>query len=170
MKKQFETMIGLKYEIRGNVYEIVGIANNIVQLQSINDDYHMEITYERFCDTIKNRIAEIEHLLDDDSTTDEEFDDLMQESQRQMALLGELESSIRLNNAKEISPDEWTVNFLKSFGTISVTRVISVKQYDVLKRINNGKSFKYNGLRYDIGKGSNNFGTLIITEYIKPKT
>ena len=130
-------MIGLKYEIRGNVYEIVGIANNIVQLQSINDDYHMEITCERFCDTIKNRIAEIEHLLDDDSTTDEEFDDLMQESQRQTALLGELESSIRLNNAKEISPDEWTVNFLKSFGTTSITRVISVKQYDVLKRINN---------------------------------
>ena len=72
MEKQFKTMIGLKYEIRGNVYEIVGIANNIVQLQSINDDYHMEITYERFCDTIKNRIAEIEHLLDDDSTTDED--------------------------------------------------------------------------------------------------
>ena len=157
-------MIGLKYEIRGNVYEIVGIANNIVQLQSVNDDYHMEITYERFYDTLKNRIAEIERLLDDESTTDEEFDDLMLESQRQTALLGELESSIRLNTAKEISPDEWTVNFLKSFGTTSVTRVISVKQYNVLKRINNGKSFKYNGLRYDIGKGSNNFGTLIISK------
>lgn len=44
-------MIGLKYEIHGNIYEIVGIANNIVQLQSVNDDYHMEITCERFCDT-----------------------------------------------------------------------------------------------------------------------
>ena len=169
MEKQFETMTGVKYEIRGNVYEIVGISNNKIRLQSVNDDYHMEIPYERFCDTIKNRISEIECLLDDESTTDEEFDDLMLESQRQTALLGELESSIRLNNAKEISPDEWTVNFLKSFGSTSVTRVISLKQYDVLKRINNGKPFKYNGLRYDIGKGSNNFGTLIITEYIKPK-
>lgn len=157
-------MIGLKYEIRGNVYEVVGISNNKIQLQSVNDDYHMEIPYERFCDTIKNRIAEIEHLLDDDSTTDEEFDDLMQESQRQTALLGELERSIRLNDIKEISPDEWMVNFLKSFGAASVTRVISVKQYDVLKRINNGKPFKYNGLRYDIGKGRNNFGTLIISK------
>ena len=119
--------------------------------------------------TIKNRISEIDRLLDDESTSDEEFDDLMLESQRQIALLGELESSIRLNDAKEILPDEWTVNFLKSFGATSVTRVISIKQYDVLKRINNGKPFKYNGLRYDIGKGSNNFGTLIITEYIKPK-
>lgn len=133
MEKQFEKMIGLKYE------------------------------------AVKNRIAEIERLLDDDSTTDEEFDALMLESQRQTALLGELENSIRLNNAKEISPDEWTVNFLKSFGSASVTRVITLKQYDVLKRINNGKPFKYNGLRYDIGKGNNNFGTLIITEYIKPK-
>lgn len=169
MKKQFEKMIGLKYEIHGNIYEIIGISNNKIQLQSVNDDYHMEITYERFCDIIKNRISEIECLLDDESTTDEEFDDLMLESQRQTVLLGELESSIRLNNAKEISPDEWTVNFLKSFGSTSVTRVISLKQYEVLKRINHGKPFKYNGLRYDIGKGSNNFGTLIITEYIKPK-
>ena len=169
MEKQFEKMIGLKYEIHGNIYEIIGISNNKIQLQSVNDDYHMEITYERFCDTIKNRISEIECLLDDESTTDEEFDDLMLESQRWTALLGELESSIRLNNAKEISPDEWTVNFLKSFGSTSVTRVISLKQYEVLKRINHGKPFKYNGLRYDIGKGSNNFGTLIITEYIKLK-
>lgn len=157
-------MIGLKYEIHGNIYEIVGISNNKIQLQSVNDDYHMEIPYERFCDTIKNRIFEIECILDDESTTDEEFDDLMQESQRQTALLGELERSIRLNDIKEISPDEWMVNFLKSFGAASVTRVISVKQYDVLKRINNGKPFKYNGLRYDIGKGRNNFGTLIISK------
>ena len=75
MEKQFETMTGLKYEIRGNVYEIVGISNNKIWLQSVNDDYHMEIPYERFCDTIKNRIAEIECLLDNESTTDEEFDD-----------------------------------------------------------------------------------------------
>lgn len=169
MEKQFEKMIGLKYEIHGNIYEIIGISNNKIQLQSVNDDYHMETTYERFCNTIKHRISEIERLLDDDSTTDEEFDGLMLESQRQTALLGELEGSIRLNDAKEISPDEWTINFLKSFGSTSITRVISLKQYDVLKRINNGKPFKYNGLRYDIGKGSNNFGTLIITEYIKPK-
>ena len=164
MGKQLKTNDNLKYEIHGNVYEIVGIANNKVQLQSANDDYHMEILYERFCDTIKHRISEIECLLDDESTTDEEFDDLMWESQRQTALLGELERSIRLNDTKEISPDEWTVNFLKSFGAASITRVISVKQYEVLKRINNGKPFKYNGLRYDIGKGRNNFGTLIISK------
>lgn len=164
MEKQFEKMIGLKYEIHGNVYEIVSISNNKVQLQSVNDDYYMEIPYERFCDTIKHRISEIECLLDDESTTDDEFNDLMWESQRQTALLGELERSIRLNDIKEISPDEWTVNFLKSFGTASATRAISVKQYDVLKRINNGKPFKYNGLRYDIGKGRNNFGTLIISK------
>ena len=164
MGKQLETNENLKYEFHGHVYEIVGIANNKVQLQSVNDDYHMEIPYERFCDTIKHRISEIEFLLDDESTTDEEFDELMWESQRQTALLGELERSIRLNDIKEISPDEWTVNFLNSFGAVSVTRAISVKQYDVLKRINNGKPFKYNGLRYDIGKGRNNFGTLIISK------
>ena len=164
MGKQLETNDNLKYEIRGNVYEIVSIANNKVQLQSVNEDYHMEIPYERFYDTIKHRISEIECLLDDESTTDDEFDDLMWESQRQTALLGELECSIRLNDIKEISPDEWMVNFLKSFGTASVTRVISVKQYDIFKRINNGKPFKYNGLRYDIGKGRNNFGTLIISK------
>ena len=44
-------MIGLKYEIHGNIYEIIDISNNKIQLQSVNDDYHMEITYERFCDT-----------------------------------------------------------------------------------------------------------------------
>lgn len=164
MEKQFEKMIGLKYEIHGNVYEIVSISNNKVQLQSVNNDYYMEIPYERFCDTIKHRISEIDCLLDDESTTDDEFNDLMWESQRQTALLGELERSIRLNDIKEISPDEWTVNFLKSFGAASATRAISVKQYDVLKRINNGKPFKYNGLRYDIGKGRNNFGTLIISK------
>ena len=131
----------------------------------------MEKQFEKMielkCEAVKNRIAEIERLLDDDSTTDEEFDALMLESQRQTALLGELENSIRLNDAKEISPNEWTVNFLESFGTASVTRVISLKQYNVLKRINNGKPFKYNGLRYDISKGNNNFGTLIVTECVR---
>ena len=120
----------------------------------------IELKYE----AVKNRIAEIERLLDDDSTTDEEFDALMLESQHQTALLGELERSMRLKDVNEITPNEWTVNLLKSFGTTSITRVISAKQYDVLKRINDGKPFKYNSLRYDISKGNNNFGTLIVTE------
>lgn len=54
MEKQLEINDNLKYEIHGNVYEIVGISNNKVQLQSVNDDYHIEIPYERIKGSVKN--------------------------------------------------------------------------------------------------------------------
>ena len=122
------------------------------------------IPYSRLIEQCKSRINEIDKMLDNELISDEEFDKLEDEARRLTAEKGRLESCQRLNNVKEISPNEWTINFLKSFGDISTTRIITVRQYEIFYKINNGAPFRCNGLRYDIGKGRNNFGTLIITK------
>jgi hypothetical protein len=112
---------------------------------------------------MKSRITEIDRLLDDESISDDMFDALENEARLITYEIGVIESKKRIESVKDINPSEWLSSFLSSFGFNPITRTITSKQYEVFRNINNGKPFKYNGLRYDVGKGRNNFGTLIIS-------
>jgi hypothetical protein len=153
-----------KIEIHGNIYEVCDITDGKVYLQSVNDDYHMDLSSEEFCKLMKNRIKEIDKILDDESISDDEFQDLTDEAKYFTALLGKVERAMEFSNVKEIKPNEWTANFLNSFGAVPTTHNISVRQYETFRKFNNGDSFKYNGLRYDFGKGCGNYATLVISK------
>ena len=43
-------IIGTFYEYMGNIYECISLSDNKVWLQSVNDDYHIEIDYDKFLD------------------------------------------------------------------------------------------------------------------------
>lgn len=99
---------------------------------------------------IKARIATIDARLDDDATTDEEFNALETEARRLTQELGRLEMQADLVNVRHLSNvNEWTHDFLTSFGNASKTRKISLNQARIFTRLNNGAPFIYNGLRYD---------------------
>lgn len=114
-------------------------------------------------DEIEARILALDTLLDDETLTDAEFDALENEVQRLYADLGRAESCDRLADVKEVSVSQWLISFLLSFGGTSGSRVISAKQYEVFRKVNHGKPFKYNGLRYDFGKCKGNWAQLLIT-------
>ena len=98
---------------------------------------------------MKNRIREIDSILDDEAIDDDEFQNLENEARVLQAEIGQIEQKIIFNNVKEIKPNDWIINFLHSFGAVSIDRVISSRQYEIFRKINNGEPFKYNGLRYD---------------------
>lgn len=103
-------------------------------------------------------------ILDDESITDDMFDALEKEARQLVNELGKIESKQRMESVKDINPSEWLSSFLSSFGFDSITRTITSKQYDVFRNINNGRTFKCNGYRYDIRKNRDGFGSLVITK------
>lgn len=160
-------MIGKTIDIYSNIYEIVDINNYKICLQSINDDGHMKLSYREFYELIKNKIEEIDKILDYEEISDDECQNLCFKAKYLTTLLGEFENATQFNNVKEIKPNEWTVNFLKSFGSVPTTRGISLRQYETFRRFNNGDSFKYNGLRYDFNKSySGNYALLVISKLL----
>ena len=98
---------------------------------------------------LKSTIAAIDARLDDDNTTDAEFDELQLEAQRLTSELGKLEGEAAFRNGakviKNVSP--WYDKFLSSFDC--GTRKITNRQAEIFKRFNNGKPFIYNGRRFD---------------------
>lgn len=114
-------------------------------------------------DQIKQEISRIDYILDNSEISDEEFVKLNLEAQRLQFELGSLEKKLRFESVDEIHPNDWTKNFLNSFGTKSVTRVITLRQYEVFRKINFGKPFKFSGVRYNFGANSR-FAHLIITK------
>lgn len=98
-------------------------------------------------DLLKARIAEIDALLDT-NIADDEFDALMAEAARLTAELGKEEQKVSLRSAKELTKvTDWTRSFLSSFA--NGTRVITNRQADCFRRINNGKPFIFEGRRFD---------------------
>lgn len=96
---------------------------------------------------IRARIKEIDVLLDSD-ISDSEFEKLEREARELTEKLGQMEIAEKLQTAPEIyEVDDWTDNFLSGFK--SGTRKITNKQAEILKKINNGEPFIYNGRRYD---------------------
>ena len=96
---------------------------------------------------MKARIAEIAKLLDND-IADAEFDKLEKEAQMLTSEIGKIEAAMRLRSAKNlVRVSDWEDSFLSSF--YCGTRKITNKQAEIFKRFNNGKSFIYNGRRFD---------------------
>ena len=113
---------------------------------------------------MKARIAEIDKLLDD-NITDDEFDKLEKEAQLLTNEIGRMEAARRFMSVKSIvRVSDWEASFLSSFSC--GTRKITNKQAEIFKRLNNGKSFIYNGRRFNCS-GPNyrtGFSGLVVTD------
>ena len=110
---------------------------------------------------MKSRIKEIDRILDYESTTDEVYNSLEEEARHLTYEIGISEKMQESDSVKDINPNDWLSSFLASFGIMSVTKTITSKQYDVFRRVNNGRPFKCNGLRYDFVK-NREYGSLVI--------
>ena len=113
---------------------------------------------------MKDRIAEIDKLLDND-ITDTEFDKLEEEARVLMIEIGRVEAAMRFRSAKTLlHVSDWEASFLSSFSC--GTRKVTNKQAEIFKRFNNGKPFIYNGRRFDCA-GPNyraGFSGLVVTD------
>ena len=113
---------------------------------------------------LKQRLNEIDKILDDESISDDEFNELEDEARRIVEELGKIECKRSLNNVDELkNVSQWTKDFLNSFDC--GTRTISIRQAQVFEKLNKRKPFKFNGRRFDCS-GPNyrtGFGTLIVT-------
>ena len=113
---------------------------------------------------MKDRIAKIDQLLDND-ITDAEFDKLEEEARALMSEIGRMEAAIRFRSVKNlVRVSDWEASFLSSFPC--GTRKITNKQAEIFKRFNSGKPFIYNERRFDC-PGPNyraGFGTLVVTD------
>lgn len=114
---------------------------------------------------IKMCIAEIDAKLDDDNLGDAEFDALEAEARRFASELGCAEKHAKIEAINEINPNEWARNFLSSFGV--GTHVITNRQAECFRRINQGKPFRWNCTIYDCS-GPNcmaGFSHVVVTDY-----
>ena len=113
---------------------------------------------------MKARITEIDKLLDND-ITDEEFDKLEEEARVLTYEKGMMEKAMRIRSVKTLlRVSDWEASFLNSFSC--GTRKVTNKQAEIFKRFNNGKSFIYNGRRFDCS-GPNyraGFSALVVTD------
>ena len=93
-------------------------------------------------ENLKAAIKEIDDILDDDSISNEMYTQLDEAARILTKVLGELEN---VKEFKRIS--KWADGFLTTFecGTIVITN----KQAEIFKNINDGKPFIYKGRRYD---------------------
>ena len=113
---------------------------------------------------LKQRLNEIDKILDDESISDDEFNELEDEARRIVEELGKIECKRSLNNVDELkNVSQWTKDFLNSFDC--GTRTISIRQAQVFEKLNKRKPFKFNGRRFDCSGPiyRTGFGTLIIT-------
>ena len=113
---------------------------------------------------MKARIVEIDKLLDTDITNDE-FDKLENEAQVLMSEIGRIEAAMRFRSVKNlVRVSDWEASFLSSFSC--GTRKVTNKQAEIFKRFNNGKSFIYNGRRFDCAGPDYRagFSTLVVTD------
>ena len=109
------------------------------------------MTIEEMKAKVKSMNAEIERidkLLDDESLTDEEYDRLEKKVSNLTFEHGMLQKKINTLSVKNfVRVSEWEASFLSSFSC--GTRKITNKQAEIFKRFNSGKSFIYNGRRFD---------------------
>ena len=113
---------------------------------------------------MKDRIAEIDKLLDND-ITDAEFDKLEEEARVLTSEIGKMETAMQFRAVKTLlHVSDWESSFLSSFSC--GTRKITNKQAEIFKKFNNGKPFIYDNRRFDCA-GPNyraGFSGLVVTD------
>ena len=116
-------------------------------------------------ESMKDEIARIDTLLDDESLTDEEYDSLEKKAYDLNQERGNLQNKINKLSVKTLfRVSDWEASFLGSFSC--GTRKVTNKQAEIFKRFNNGKPFIYNGRRFECA-GSNyraGFSGLVVTD------
>ena len=114
---------------------------------------------------MKAEIARIDKLLDDESLSDEEYDRLEKKVSNLFLERGKLQTKINTLSVKNLlRVSEWEASFLSSFSC--GTRKITNKQAEIFKKFNNGKSFIYNGRRFDCARANYRagFSGLVVTD------
>ena len=116
-------------------------------------------------ESMKAEIERIDKLLDNESLTDEEYDCLEKKVSNLTFEHGMLQKKINKLSVKNlVRVSDWEASFLSSFSC--GTRKITNKQAEIFKRFNSGKSFIYNGRRFDCA-GPNyrtGFSGLVVTD------
>lgn len=112
---------------------------------------------------LKNKIAELDALMDDDSISDERFDNCGKEIARLYAEIAKIEAQQELISVRHLNKvSDWGKQFLSSFDC--GTRKVTIRQAQVFQRFNNGKPFIYDGKRFDCENPNyrNGFSCLVI--------
>ena len=116
-------------------------------------------------ESMKEEIARIDKLLDDESLSNEEYDALEKKAYDLNQERGNLQNKINKLSIKNlVRVSDWEASFLSSFSC--GTRKITNKQAEIFKRFNNGKPFIYNGRRFYC-QGPNyrtGFSGLVVTD------
>ena len=116
-------------------------------------------------ESMKAEIARIDKLLDDDSLSDQEYDQLEKKVANLTFERGMLQRKIDTLSVKNfVRVSDWEASFLGSFSC--GTRKVTNKQAEIFKRFNNSKPFIYNGRRFECA-GPNyrtGFSALVITD------
>lgn len=112
---------------------------------------------------LKNKIAELDALMNDDSISDERFDNCGKEIARLYAEIAKIEAQQELVSVRHLNKvSDWGKQFLSSFEI--GTRKVTIKQAQVFERFNNGKPFICNGRRFDCERPNyrNGFSCLVV--------
>ena len=116
-------------------------------------------------ESMKEEIARIDKLLDDESLSNEEYDALEKKAYDLNQERGNLQNKINKLSIKNlVRVSDWEASFLNSFSC--GTRKVTNKQAEIFKRFNNGKPFIYNGRRFDcVGPDyRTGFSGLVVTD------
>ena len=97
---------------------------------------------------LKNKIAELDKLMDDESISNEQFDEYGKEIAHLYTEIAKIEAQQELISVRYLNKvSDWGKQFLSSFNC--GTRKVTIKQAQIFQRFNNGKPFIYNEKRFD---------------------
>ena len=112
---------------------------------------------------LKNKINELDKLMDDESINNKQFDEYGRKIARLYAEIAKIEARQELVSVRHLNKvSDWGKQFLSSFGC--GTRKVTIRQAQVFERFNNGKPFIYDGKRFDCESPNyrNGFSCLVV--------
>lgn len=113
---------------------------------------------------LKNKINELDNMMDDESISDEQFDEYGKEIACLYAEIAKIESYENLVSVRRLNGiNDWGKQFLSSFAC--GTRKVTIKQAQIFERFNAGKPFIFDGKRFDCERPNyrNGFSWLVVT-------
>lgn len=112
---------------------------------------------------LKNQLAKIDKMLDDETLNNDQFDALENEARDLVKQIAQAEKQNKVNSIKHINVNAWEEKFLKSFpcGTVK----ISNKQAQIFKRISKNQFVFANRIYACMGENyKTGFSTVVITK------